>query len=219
MRKKREAVKWAVVTDFDATVTTFDIGDSIVLHFGAAGAREVRDSYRPGVMVEKWMADVFRRLSAGPEDIKNFVLKTAVVRKGFPEFARLCRRRGVPLEIVSGGLDIYAAPIFAKWGIRVKSFFGRARWSGGKITVSYPFLKKLTLEELKASRVMVFKKKGYNVVFLGDGTSDYPAACSADVVFSRRKLHLLCRENKVKTKRLRDFHAVSDFLSREISGM
>lgn len=203
--------KWAVVTDFDATITTRDIGDSIIGHFKAAGAKEIRDSYRPGVAVEKWMKEVFERASiagAGPKEIRKFILDTAVMRKGCGEFLRLCRKRKIPVEIVSGGLDIYVKPLFKKWGIKTRGFFGVSSRVNGKIKIRYPFLRGMTLEEFKASRVKAFQDRGYRVVFLGDGISDYLAACFADAVFARRKLYSLCRENGVPARRLADFYSV-----------
>ena len=203
--------KWAVVTDFDATITTRDIGDSIIGHFNAASAKEIRDSCRPGVAVEKWMEEVFERAGiagAGPKEIRKFVLDTAVMRRGFGEFLRLCRKRKIPVEIVSGGLDIYVKPLFKKWGIKTRSFFGSSSRVNGRMKISYPFLRNMNLEEFKASRVRAFQDRGYRVVFLGDGTSDYLAACLADAVFARRKLYPLCRENGVPVHRLVDFHSV-----------
>ena len=206
--RKRGAGKWAVVTDFDATVTTRDIGDSIIGHFKAASAKEIRDSYRPGVAVEKWMEEVFERINAGPKEIRKFVLDTAVMRSGFGKFLGLCKRREIPVEIVSGGLDIYVTPLFKKWEIKIRSFFGTSSWVNGRIKIRYPFLRTMTLEEFKASRVKAFQDKGHRVVFLGDGTSDYLAACFADAVFATRKLYSLCRENGMPARRLVDFHSV-----------
>lgn len=200
--------KWAVVTDFDATITTRDIGDSIIGHFKAAGAKEIRDSCRPGVAVEKWMEEVFGRVNAGPKEIRKFILDTAVMRRGYGEFLRLCKRRRIPVEVVSGGLDIYVKPLFKKWGIKTRSFFGVSSRVNGRIKIRYPFLRSINLENFKASRVRAFQDRGYRVVFLGDGTSDYLAACFADAAFARRKLYSICKENGVPAHRLVDFHSV-----------
>ncbi len=212
--------KWAVVSDFDDTITTFDIGDAITLHFGAADAVEVRNSYRPGVKVEEWMEEVFGRLNTGPGEIRKFVLKTSRLRAGFGSFLKLCGKKRIPFEIVSGGLDIYAKPLLKKWKIKGRPFFfGTARWlrSGG-IKASYPFLKKCTLEDFKASRVKAFQKKGFKVIFFGDGTSDFKAADCADIVFSRRKLLLLCRKNKIRTKYLYDFTGAITYIREKVDG-
>src|SRR3989339_1552458 len=91
-------MKWAVVTDFDSTITTFDVGDDIVMAFKAAGKKQVEGSYAPGVAVEKWMSEVFGRLAVCPDDLKRHVIRNAETRKKAVRFIKYCREKNIPVE-------------------------------------------------------------------------------------------------------------------------
>ncbi|MFH1619514.1 MAG: HAD-IB family phosphatase [bacterium] len=213
VRKAIRPQSWAVVTDFDATITDRDAGDTLLLHFGICTPEEINRSYGKSVVLEEWMKRVFRRVRLSDSRIAGFVRNSIRIRPGFMQFVSFCRKKGIPLEIVSGGLDVYAAPFFNRWRIKgVKSYMGKTRREGQGLRVSYPFLKGLKLDEFKAHRVRVLKRNGYRVLFMGDGTADFPGAKAADAVFSRLRLHKLCREGGVKTRKLTDFHAVRRFL-------
>jgi 2-hydroxy-3-keto-5-methylthiopentenyl-1-phosphate phosphatase len=233
---------WAIITDFDGTVTLQDVGDAIIYHFGGADISEIRNSYSPGIKVEEWMKDIFGKMKVTKYQIENFVLKIAKIRSGFMELKEFCKKSGVPLEIVSGGLDIYAdcvldkcgaiqrrnpgatpplkrsrrpvggnprmAPMAPCLGGGVKSFFGKSKITENGIEIDYPYLKGMSLEEFKASRVSYYRKKGYQVIFCGDGTSDFPAAKEADEVFAGKYLHSICRKEKIKTHKLTTFFPV-----------
>jgi 2-hydroxy-3-keto-5-methylthiopentenyl-1-phosphate phosphatase len=82
-------------------------------------------------------------------------------------------------------------------GVKVKSFFGRARVAGNGIRITYPFLRRTTLSDFKASRVDRFRRAGYRVVFFGDGPNDLKAAMLADKVYATGRLLRLCRERGI----------------------
>lgn len=208
--------KFAVVTDFDGTVTSFDIGDHVALKFRLASRAEVLASYNEGASVSQWMKNVYARKGVpGPRRIAAFVRKEAAPRAGFLALASYCRRNRIPLEIASGGLDVYIKPLLSFWGLtrQVKLNCGRAVFKKSAYSVSYPFSDSHTLDRHKQSRVKRLQKMGYKVVFCGDGTSDYSAAASADYVYARYKLYRHCRLKGVPAHSLRDFNGALRLLS------
>jgi len=210
--------KIAVVTDFDGTVTSFDVGDHAALKFGLASRAEVLASYNEGASVSKWMKKVYGRKGVpGPSAIAAFVRREAKPRRGFLAMASFCRRNSIPLEIASGGLDVYITPLLSAWRLtrQIKLSCGRAIYKNGVYSVRYPFSDTHTLDKHKQKAVLRLQKKGYRVVFCGDGTSDYSAASSADFVFARYKLYQHCRQKGVKAHSLRDFDGVLRLLSSE----
>jgi len=120
------------------------------------------------------MADTFAKLNVSPPEIERFVLDNAVMRCGFDALAAKCARRAIPLEIVSGGLDIYINPLLGRWGIKsAKVYCGKALKSGGGYCVKYPDFKNMPLDGFKAERVKALKDENRRVVFCGDGPSDF----------------------------------------------
>ena len=210
--------KFAVVTDFDGTVTSFDIGDHVALKFRLASRAEVLASYNEGASVSKWMKNVYAREGVpGPRRIAAFVRREAAPRAGFLALASYCRRNRIPLEIASGGLDVYIKPLLSAWGLarQVKLSCGHAVYKNSVYSVRYPFSDSHTLDKHKQSRVKRFQKMGYKVVFCGDGTSDYSAASAADFVYARYKLYGHCRQKGVPAHSLRDFNGVLRLVSAE----
>lgn len=206
--------RWAAVSDFDGTITLRDVGDHLLLHYGFADRRTIEASYSLKVRVEDFMKSAFAGARLTEKMIAGFVRERVRARPGFREFIRFCGASGVPAEIVSGGVDLYAAPFFKKHGVKVKSFFGRARVVKGGIKIAYPFLKRMDLSSFKASRVRLMKRAGYKVVFFGDGPNDFKAAGLADKVYAAGRLLRLCRERGVAASPLTDFNKAIRYIRK-----
>jgi HAD superfamily phosphoserine phosphatase-like hydrolase len=205
---------WAVVSDFDGTITLRDVGDHLLLHYGFADKKTIEESYSLKVKVEDFMKRAFAGARLTREVIADFVKTRVKARPGFSEFVLSCEADGTPFEIVSGGVDLYADPFFKKHGVRVKSFFGRARVAKDGIRITYPFLKRMDLSSFKASRVRRMKRAGYRVVFFGDGPNDLKAAALADKVYAAGRLLKLCRARGIPASPLVNFSRAANFLRK-----
>lgn len=148
------------------------------------------------------------------EMIAGFVREKVRARPGFRDFILFCEAAGVPFEIASGGVDLYADPFFEKHGVKVRSFFGRARVVKGGIRITYPFLKRMDLSSFKASRVALKREAGYRVVFFGDGPNDLKAAGLADKVYAAGRLLRLCRERGIAASPLVNFARAAEFIKK-----
>ena len=201
-----------MVTDFDGTVTLKDVGDVLLIHFKAATRKEIDLSCAPGVKMKEWMKKYFRPLKIPKKDIEAYVLASARLRGGFREFHKFCAGACVPLEIVSGGVDLYLDCLLKKWGLKVKAFYGRTRFTPKGLLVDYPCMKGSTLDAFKAARVRHYRRLGCRVAFCGDGATDIKAARAADAVFATKRLRTFCQKAGIPNRRLKNFHAVKDFI-------
>lgn len=205
---------WAAVSDFDGTITLRDVGDHLLLHYGFSDRKTIEESYSLKVRVEDFMKRAFSGAKLTEEAIACFVREKVRARAGFREFILFCEAAGVPFEIASGGIDLYADPFFEKHGVKVKSFFGRARVLKGGIGIRYPFLKRMDLSAFKASRVRRMQSAGRKVVFFGDGPNDLKAAELADKVYATGRLLKLCRERGIAASPLTDFRRAVTFIRK-----
>ena len=206
---------WAAVSDFDGTITLRDVGDHLLLHYGFADKKTIDESYVSGVKVEDFMKSAFAGAALTEKVIAGFVRKRVKARRGFREFISFCETSGIPFEIASGGVDLYADPFFKKHGVKVRSFFGKGRAVKGGVSIRYPFLRRLDLSAFKASRVLRQKKAGRKVVFFGDGPNDLKAAAAADKVYAAGRLYRLCRERGIPVSPLTDFRKAAAFIQKE----
>lgn len=205
---------WAAVSDFDGTITLRDVGDHLLLHYGFSDRKTIEESYSLKVRVEDFMKRAFAGAKLTEEVIAGFVREKVRARHGFRDFILFCGSAGVPVEIVSGGIDLYADPFFEKHGVKARSFFGRARVAEGGISINYPFLKRMDLSSFKASRVRRLKSAGYKVVFFGDGPNDLKAARLADKVYAAGRLLKLCREREIPASPLVSFTRAANFIKK-----
>ncbi|MBP7796581.1 MAG: HAD-IB family phosphatase [Elusimicrobiales bacterium] len=207
-------MKFALVSDFDGTITTRDVGDFLLLHFGLAAQKEIDESYAVGMRVEEWMKKYFRRMKY----IDGIRIKKAIsdhirIRRGFRELVDFFNKNNYPLEVVSGGVDLYIDEVFGSNGIKINGFYGR--FNSGDI--KFDFLKKLTLSDFKASRVKHYKKLGYKTIFCGDATNDYRAAKEADVVFAALKLKDILSDENFPFYPLNNFRDVVGAINATLS--
>ncbi len=208
-------MKWAVVSDFDGTLTLEDVGDAILKEFGIFTAEDIERSYSPGQSVEKWMKRGFARLGAARREIEGFALREMRARRGLRVFSDFCAARGIPFDIVSGGADIYARPLLRAWGVRARSSFGRTRRNGGGWEIEYADLAGLTLPAFKAGRVKHYRGCGFAVLFCGDAPSDLRAAALADKVYAAGRLRGLCRATGIKFSPLVDLREAAAFMKTD----
>ncbi|MDQ7773794.1 MAG: HAD-IB family phosphatase [Elusimicrobiales bacterium] len=205
-------MKWAVVSDFDGTLTLEDVGDAILTEFGVFSAADIERSYAPGQSVEAWMRRGFSRLAASRREIESFILRSMRPRRGLRAFSGFCAARRVPFDIVSGGADIYARPLLRAWGVKARSSFGRTSRNGGGWDVEYADLAGRTLPAFKAARVKHYRDRGFAVLFCGDAPSDLRAAGLADKVYAAGRLRGLCRARGIKFSPLVDLRDAAAFI-------
>ena len=198
--------KFAIITDFDGTITTRDIGHALCTHFGTMKpGKEVKD-YDTKEDPTIWFKRFFSPIKVSQEEFESIILSYAVVKKGFDELVLFTKEHKIPFEIVSGGLDIYIKPILKEHNLPTLPIYCvRGTLSPKGIDVAFPDYPEIALDDFKAQRVKTYKDKGYTTVFLGDGLVDLEAAKQADILFATGYLAELCDRYKIPYKEFKDF--------------
>lgn len=199
--------KFAIITDFDGTITTRDIGNALCFHYGTMkpDASTVKD-YDTKEDPSIWFNKFFGPIKATKEEFESIILSYAIVKKGFEELAKFAQTHKIPFEIVSGGLDIYIKPILKKHNLPpLPIYCVRGNLTPKGIKVDFPDYPTTPLDDFKAQRVKYYKNKGYTTVFLGDGLVDLEAAREADILFATDYLAELCDKNNIPYKEFKDF--------------
>jgi 2-hydroxy-3-keto-5-methylthiopentenyl-1-phosphate phosphatase len=214
-------VRFAIVTDFDATVTVDDMGDLVSMHFAGRDTwQRAEDEFKAGsIDFATLLRKVFEPITATREEIGAFVAERAVLRPGFERLVARCRDEGRPLVVCSAGLDVYIEPVLARLPADLREHVilraNEAICSPGGMTLRFPgqgtgcgwcgSCKAPPVEELRAA--------GWRVIFCGDGTSDRCAANVADLVFARAKLLDWCKTNGIAARPFETFDEVSDAIA------
>lgn len=198
--------KFAIITDFDGTITTRDIGNALCTHFGTMKpGGEIKD-YDTKEDPSIWFNKFFSPIKVTREEFESIILSYAVVKKGFDKLVLFANEHKIPFEIVSGGLDIYIKPILKKHNLPPLPIYCVRGVLGPKgIKVDFPDYPTTPLDDFKAQRVKYYQDKGYTAVFLGDGLVDLEAAKQADILFATGYLAQLCDKNNISYREFKDF--------------
>lgn len=208
--------KYALITDFDGTVTTLDIGNILCLHYGATTPSRIEQAFAAKEDAKHWMQSHFGAINASKADFEKVILSYAVLKNGFVELAQYCREKQIPFEIASGGLDIYINPVLKHNNVPpIEIYCVQGTFTADGIAVAFPHFPDKTLEAFKAERIKYYKNQGYTTIFFGDGPSDFDAAKEADILFATSRLKTLCEENNVPYQPFEDYLAALKIIRGE----
>lgn len=194
-------MKHAVLTDFDGTVTRTDVAEDLLQAFAPPEWWEIEQEHRARrIGTRETMIRQFALVRANEDEMVRFVDEHVRLDETFPPFVAACRTRGIPVEIVSEGLDFYLHHLLRKWGIDVPARTNRTRFEPGRVRIEYPYADPTCdlCGTCKLRRLFELRVAGYRVAYIGDGHSDLCPAVEADVVFAKRELAQLCREEAIE---------------------
>ena len=181
----------AFATDFDGTVTEKDVAALLLMEFAGDRWLEIEEDFLSRkISCREALKRQFNLLKGDKEEFLEYVDKNARIDPDFTEFLSLCQQRGVPVRIVSEGLDFYIEFLLQKYGIEVEFFTNKAHFEDGGIRISYPHGSNDCKDcgTCKLELIKDWKDAGMNVAYAGDGVSDICPAESCDIVFAKGDL-------------------------------
>jgi 2-hydroxy-3-keto-5-methylthiopentenyl-1-phosphate phosphatase len=202
-----------VVCDFDGTATLRDVGDEISKHFGGVEHFETESArFRRGELQTRGIIEaIYTKVLAPEAEVCDFAAREAQLRPGFAELVRVCKERGAPFILASGGLRQYIEAVLERHlpgDLRsyVRVMANEGLFTSEGLEVGFPTssraselgcdvcgsCKRVAVEELRDSGVA-------HVVGIGDGFADRCLARSADSLWAREGsyLHRYCVEHGI----------------------
>ncbi len=195
--------------DFDGTIIINNL--SILLRERYAGGdwRRIDSDYLHGhLTVEQSNKLQFVFIKESRERLQEFVRQHIEVKPGFAEFVQYYQESAIPFVIVSSGLDFYIEPVLAQIGMPdLELHCGRTSFGKDGINVAYYDPEgNIVSEGFKKKYSIWLKKRGTNIIYLGDGLSDLEAACQADHVFATGHLLDLLNTQSITCSAFSDFY-------------
>jgi 2-hydroxy-3-keto-5-methylthiopentenyl-1-phosphate phosphatase len=210
-----------ILCDFDGTFTCEDVTNLIWDRFiGPSWRGDLLGSYKSGQITHlKIMVDGYRMVKAGEREMLDYVRPRVRLRPGFDRLRSISGSRGLPLTVLSGGLDFYIRA-FLPAGLEFYSYCARQPAPGAAWEVFEPQeIHKKDAGDFKVQVKQLLKKKHgkERVLFIGDGRNDLPVARLSDVVFAVRGSTLahLCAEEKKPVHEFDDFAEIAAFVEKE----
>jgi 2-hydroxy-3-keto-5-methylthiopentenyl-1-phosphate phosphatase len=203
-------MKIAVQLDFDGTVTEEDVSFILLDTYVGRKWREYHKEYTSGrIPVGTFNKKVFGMVKAGRKAMTDLVLTSdrVKIRPGFQDYLEFCGQKDIKNVIVSNGLIFYIEAILEKIGLNnVEIYAARNNFSPRGMKVVYVGPDGTEMEVgFKEAYTDLLAKRGYDVIYIGNGASDIFSARKASHVFATDELLECCRREKVPCTPFTDF--------------
>jgi len=206
-----ETRKTLVQCDFDGTITEEDVSFMMLDAFAGGNWRQLfRDYEEARITVGDFNTKAFSMVKADRESLLGVVMGKVKVRPGFHELLAYCRRKGFRFVIVSNGLDFYIDNILTNIGMAdLEVFAAQTRFNPEGLKVQYIGPDGSYLDtDFKVAYVNSFLNEGYRIIYMGNGTSDFPPAQKSYHVFATGALLEHCKEANLSCTPFTDFNEV-----------
>lgn len=189
---------WTILCDFDGTIAVEDVIDSLLDRYGRPGWEHLEREWRAGRIGSRaCMSGQVALLDLSREELDRH-LSEVRIDHAFPGFVAAARGLGVPLEVVSDGLDYAIHRILGRHGLddlpvaanHLAPGVPPQRWQ-----LSSPFqVPDCGSGTCKCARAEHARAEGARkTLLIGDGASDFCAADRVDFVFAKHRLIEHCR--------------------------
>jgi 2-hydroxy-3-keto-5-methylthiopentenyl-1-phosphate phosphatase len=209
---------WAVVTDFDGTMITEDVSLLVLRFFALDGWQELDRRAESGEMpMEESLREQYSLVrAASRSEILRKVRSHYRMRDGVHALAARCRADGVPVIVVSAGLDFCIRDVLHRFRVEPDELIcPRTRLMRNGISISFPPFRSPS-HDFKEEAVRRLQREGFRTAYFGDGYSDFHAAERADVVFAVKgsALERRCERTGVRFTPFRSYARALDTLRR-----
>ena len=193
--------KLHIFSDFDGTITEKDT--LIFLTTNLGGGAQLVEAI--GRLIRQGTLSLSEGIAAEMRSIRRpFAEAEALLREkvridpGFPAFAAWCEEKQIPLTVLSAGFQQLIDLFIRRVDFPHLEILANTLQPNEEIGWQCVFRDKTPDGHDKAAPLRAAKKRGEQVIFIGDGLSDRGAAEAADEVFAKHSLAEYCRERGIR---------------------
>jgi 2,3-diketo-5-methylthio-1-phosphopentane phosphatase len=210
-----------VLCDFDGTVAREDTVDLLLERLADPAWRTLEERWVRGeIDSRECMAGQIPLIRGGWVAMRR-ILQDVRIDPTFARFASWCRRRGVRLRIVSGGIDRVIHHVLAREMIVVDEIWAPhlLEHAGGRLTLAFPPAGGRSRCGSAFCKCALFGGPAPRPlrILIGDGRSDFCCAHQADRVFARAQLLAHCRAHAIRVLPFGDFTGIRRHLGRYLT--
>ena len=185
-----------IYCDFDGTVTQGDVTDVLLSELADASWRLIEAEWEQGLIGSRECLARQIPLIRGGWNAIEACLARITLDLSFPPFVAWCHAQGVPVRIVSDGLDRVIEVLLARAGVRVDAVYANhlVESASGELSLMFPYPSRQSACSAglcKCDRLAQTTDAPLRIV-IGDGRSDWCWAARADRVFAKSQLLAYC---------------------------
>lgn len=221
----RSAQDWMIVCDFDGTISTVDVTDELLKTHADQRWLDVEEEWKDGrIGSRECLSQQVALLSASSAEVDRLADRIEI-DPHFRDFAAYCESHGVPIAIVSDGLDGVIGRILTRNGMGHLPVFANALLATGRNShrLVSPYFDEACHAGAGTCKCAVIERlrddlPDRRILFVGDGRSDFCAAQrSSDVVAAKSKLLSHLRSRGASPVPYESFSEVKMLLARLVS--
>ncbi len=193
---------WMVQCDFDGTISIDDVTDTLLQRFGRPGWQALEEAWEAGeIGSRECMKGQVALLDMSAAELDAH-LDALPIDPHFAAFVAAAQRRGMPVQVVSDGIDHAIRHILGRHGLDSLPVLanrlvqtGERSWqlqsphaSGACVRAS---------GNCKCERLAEQQAVHGKVLFVGDGSSDFCVSGKADFVLAKARLIGHCESRQI----------------------
>ncbi|CAG9620551.1 2-hydroxy-3-keto-5-methylthiopentenyl-1-phosphate phosphatase [Sutcliffiella rhizosphaerae] len=211
-----------IFCDFDGTITNSDNIIAIMKKYAPKEWDDIKDKVlAQEISIKEGVGKMFALLpSSQREEITNFIVNHAEIRKGFKEFVAYTKQEQIPLYIVSGGIDFFVYPILEKYIEKKNIYCNVSDFSSKTISILWPHACDQHCDNdcgcCKPTIIRNLADSKTHKIVIGDSITDLEAAKLADQVIARDYLMEKCEEHSISFAPFETFYDVIEILKKKV---
>jgi len=213
-----------ILCDFDGTISTRDMGYTLLRRFSSGDWENIDQEFRQGRIGSKEAyCRIAKILKGNEKEIIDFIGNHSGIDTHFASFYQYCKKAGIDIKIVSDGLDLYIRRILdIHYLSEIPFYANETRFlKKNRITLRFPYSNaECGLCGTCKKKLVQLQRKTYDsVFFIGNGLSDCCGAKEADFVFAKEALYAYCVDQEIPCHFFNDFGEILGDLRKEVHGI
>ena len=202
--------EWVVQSDFDGTISQNDVTDSLLRSFGMPGWRALECAWsQRQIGSREGLSGQVALLDMSVADLHAH-LDSVVIDAGFAQFVDVAQALGIQVQVVSDGLDHAIAHVLARHGLGDLEVIANrlVQVSERRWRVEFPWGSarcERASGNCKCERLTARQSWRQQVLYVGDGVSDFCVSGRADFVLAKDRLIAHCVEHGIAHATFRSF--------------
>lgn len=200
-----------IFVDFDGTITSKDVGDSIFSKFG--------DPYKVNRVIEDLLNDKISSRECwdllcastpllDKNELDNFI-DNIKIDQTFHYLFSFCKEKSIEIIVLSDGFDYYIDRIFNRENLYDLKYYANNLIldERGQLIPAYPFYNPEfpTSANCKRDHILDHSSDDDYTFYIGDGNSDKESAQYCDYIFAKDGLLKYCEKERISFSPFRDF--------------
>ena len=210
---------WMLQCDFDGTISVDDVTDSLLQRFGRPGWQALEDAWEAGeIGSRECMKGQVALLDMSAAELDAH-LDAMPIDPHFPAFVAEAQRRGMLVQVVSDGIDHAIRRILARHGLAGLPVLanhlvqtGERNWQLQSPHASAACVR--ASGNCKCERLAEQQVVHGQVLFVGDGSSDFCVSGKADFVLAKARLIGHCESRGIAHAPFVDFSDALPLMAR-----